>query len=100
MKNLQEVLDQKEARFMQLLQDIGALRRALGLLEEDGDPGPYDTFSDAVAPANLYDVSEAQEPPPDDADMNLLLAEMDLLTEADKAILDDPADSCSSASLP
>ena len=38
MKNINDVLQQKEAELQQLQSEIEALRLAAGLLSEDGDP--------------------------------------------------------------
>lgn len=83
MKNVQELLDRKEAHFLQLLEEIGALRRVVLLLEEDADHGLDKASSEAVLSANRYYVSDAQQPPPADPALYVL-------DELDRYMLDDP----------
>ena len=91
MKNVQEVLDQKEAHVLQLLREVEALRIAARLLAEDAYPGLYNVSSAAVASADQYNVSNAQQSSPADADPERL-SDLDLepLSDLDKVILDDP----------
>jgi hypothetical protein len=84
MKNLEGVLEDKQACFERLLREIEALRIAVRLLAEDSDPSPY-TSSAAVESKKTGNVSDTQQPLPTDADLNPLI---DLEPLSDEAILD------------
>ena len=90
MNNLQRVLEEKEAHFLKVLREIEALRRAVRLLAEDADPNPYNASSAVVESAKTGNVSDTQQPPPADFDLNPL-SDLGPLTDAERAILNDPA---------
>ncbi len=84
MKDIREVLNQKEARFLELLREIEVLRATAHLLLEDADPDPLNGSSAAVESAKPgINLSDTQHAP--------VNAGLDAWTDADRAVLDDPA---------